>query len=64
VKWATETIRRIAQKRALERWNTKIENCEVTRKSIWPVEKSLTKLGELNATTAIHDPLGPVFYKN
>jgi hypothetical protein len=30
VNWVTKTIRRIARKRALGRWETKIENCEAT----------------------------------
>jgi hypothetical protein len=30
VNWVTKTIRRIAWNRAPERWETKIENCEVT----------------------------------
>jgi hypothetical protein len=64
VNWVTKTIKRIARKRALERWETKIENCEVTPQAIWPIAKSLTKRGEPKATTAIHGPLGPVFYPN
>jgi hypothetical protein len=48
----------------LERWETKIENCEVTPQAIWPVAKSLTKRGGPKASTAIHSPLGPVFYPN
>jgi hypothetical protein len=62
--WVTKTIRRIARKRALERWETKIENCEVTPQAIWPIAKSLAKRGEPKATTAIHGPLGSVFYPN
>jgi hypothetical protein len=31
---------------------------------MWPIAKSLTKRGEAKATTAIHGPLGPVFYQN
>jgi hypothetical protein len=60
VNWVTKSIRRIARKRALERWETK-ENCEVTPQAIWPIAKFLTKRGEAKATTAIHAPLGPVF---
>jgi hypothetical protein len=62
VKWVTKTIRRFARKKALERWETKIENCEVTPQAMRPIAKSLTKRGEAKATTAIHGPLGPVFY--
>jgi hypothetical protein len=64
VNWVTETIRRIARKRALERWETEIENCEVTPQVIWPIAKSLTKKGRPKATTTIHGPLNPVFYPN
>jgi hypothetical protein len=64
VNWVTKTVRRIARQRALERWETKTENCEVTRQAIWTIAKSLTKRGEPKATTAIHGPLGPVFYPN
>jgi hypothetical protein len=64
VNWVTKTIRRIARKKALKRWETKIENCEVTPQAIWHIAKSLTKRGETKATTIIHGPLGPVFYPN
>jgi hypothetical protein len=56
VNWVTKTIRRIARKKALERWETKIENCEVTPQAIWSIEAK--------ASTAIHGPSGPVFYPN
>jgi hypothetical protein len=39
-------------------------NYEVTPQAIWPIAKSLTKRGGPKATTAIHGPLGPVFYPN
>jgi hypothetical protein len=64
VNWVTETITRIARKRALELWETKIENCGITPQAIWPIAKSLTKRGEPKATIAIHCPLGRVFYPN
>jgi hypothetical protein len=64
VNWVTKTIRRIARKRAHERWETKIEDREVTPQAIWPIAKSLTKRGEPKATTAIHGPLGPIFRPN
>jgi hypothetical protein len=60
--WVTKTIRRMARKRALERSETKRENCEVTRHAIWPIAKSLTKRGGPKAPTAIHGLLGPAFY--
>jgi hypothetical protein len=62
VNWVNETIRRIARKRALERWKTNTENCEITLQTIWPTTKFLTTRGGPKATTAIHGTLGPVFY--
>jgi hypothetical protein len=64
VNWVTKTIRRIARKGALERWETKIENCEVTPQAILPIAKSHTKRGGPKATTALRGPLGPVLYPN
>jgi hypothetical protein len=64
VNWVSKTVSRIVRKRALERWETKIENCEVTPQAIWPIAKSLTMRGEPKETTAIHGRLGPVFYPN
>jgi hypothetical protein len=63
VNWVTRTIRRIARKRALERWKTR-QKIKVTPKAIWPIAKPLTKRVEPKATTAIYGPLGPVFYPN
>jgi hypothetical protein len=63
VNWVTKTVRRIVRKRALEQWETKIENCEVTPQAIWPIAKSLKKRGGPKATE-IHGPLGPVVYPN
>jgi hypothetical protein len=50
------------KKRALERWATKLENCEVTPQAIWHIAKSLTKRGGPKALSAIHDPVCPIFY--
>jgi hypothetical protein len=52
----------MTRKRALERWETKIENCEVTPNAIWPIAKSLTKRGGPKAPATIHGLLGPAFY--
>jgi hypothetical protein len=49
-------------KKALERWETKLANCEVTPQAIRPIAKSLTKRGGLQAPSAIHGPLGSLFY--
>jgi hypothetical protein len=51
----------MTQKKALEQWETKIANCEVTPQGIWPIAKSLIKRGEPRAPTASHDPLGLQF---
>jgi hypothetical protein len=48
--------------RALERWETKLANYEVTPQTIWPIVKSLTKRDGSKAPSVIHCPLGPVFY--
>jgi hypothetical protein len=50
-----------ATKRALERWETVIQNCELIPHAIWPIAKSLTERGGPKAPTAIHGPLGPAF---
>jgi hypothetical protein len=52
----------MARRRALEWWETKIGNCEVTPHAIWPIEKSLTKRGGPKAPTAIPGLLDSVFY--
>jgi hypothetical protein len=64
VNWVTKTVRRMVRRRKLERWETKIENCEGLRQAIWPIAKSLTGRCGPRAPTAIHGPLGPVFYPN
>jgi hypothetical protein len=59
---ATQYIRRKVRKRALERWETNLANCEVTPQAIWPTAKSLTKRGEVKVPSAFHGPLGPISY--
>jgi hypothetical protein len=49
-------------KRTLERWETKLVNCEDTREVIWPIAKSLSKRREPKAPSAIHRPLCSIFY--
>jgi hypothetical protein len=49
-------------KRALERWEPKLANCEVTHQAIWPIAKSLTKWGGPKAQSGIYGPLGSIFY--
>jgi hypothetical protein len=38
-----KTIRKMICRKALERWEMKIENCEVTPQAVWPIAKSLMK---------------------
>jgi hypothetical protein len=55
-------MRRMGRKRALERWETKLANCEVTPQAIWPIVKFLTKWGGTKTPSAIHGHLGAIFY--
>jgi hypothetical protein len=45
-------------RKTLERWETRIGNCEVTPHAIWPIAKSLMKRDGPKAPTAIHGLLG------
>jgi hypothetical protein len=49
-------------KKALERWETKIGNVEVTPQAIWPIAKSLVKRDGPRAPTAIHGASGLKFF--
>jgi hypothetical protein len=44
--------------KALERWETKVENCEDTPQALWPIAKSLMKRDSPKAPTTVHGPLG------
>jgi hypothetical protein len=48
--------------RALDRWETKLKNYGVTPQAIWPIAKALSKRGGPKAPSAIHGPLGPIFF--
>jgi hypothetical protein len=51
----------MTRKKALERWETKLGNAEVTSQAIWPIAKSpLTRDGP-RAPTAIHGVSGLKF---
>jgi hypothetical protein len=58
VNWVARTIRRMTRRKVLERWETKLGNCEVTPQAMWPIAKSLMKRGGPKALTAVHGPLG------
>jgi hypothetical protein len=62
VNWVSRAIRRLAQKKALERWEAKLGNCEVTPQAVWPIAKSLLRRDGPKAPTAIHGPSGLKFY--
>jgi hypothetical protein len=51
----------MSRKKALQRWERKIGNCEITLQGIWPIAKSLLKRDGPRAPTAIHGPLGLKF---
>jgi hypothetical protein len=54
--------RRKTRKRALERWDSKVANNEVTPQAIWPIAKLLTNRNGPRAPTAIHGSLGTKFH--
>jgi hypothetical protein len=56
------SIGRLTRRKAFERWENKIGNCEVTPQAIWPIAKSLMKRDGPRAPTVIHGPSGPKFY--
>jgi hypothetical protein len=61
VNWVTKSIRRITRKKALERWETKINSSKVKPQAIWPIEKSLLKRDGPRASTAINGATGLKF---
>jgi hypothetical protein len=52
----------MTRKKALERWETKINNTEVTPQAIWSIAKYLLKRDGTRAPTAIHGPSGLKFH--
>jgi hypothetical protein len=59
VNWVSKAIRRMTRKKALERWESKLANTEVTPHAIWPIAKSLANGDGPRAPTVIYGPLGP-----
>jgi hypothetical protein len=57
VNWVTKSV-----SQALERWETKINNSEVTSQAIRPIAKSLLKMDGPRAPTAIHGASGLKFH--
>jgi hypothetical protein len=60
-KTAVNYVTRSIRKRALERWETNLANCEVTPREIWPIENFLTKRGAPKVPSAIRGALGSIF---
>jgi hypothetical protein len=54
----------MARRKALERWKTKVGNCEVTPQALMPIAKSFMKSDGPKTPTAIHGPLGITYQPN
>jgi hypothetical protein len=54
----------MTRRKAFERWETKVGNCEVTPQALWPIPKSLMKRDGPKAPTAVYDPLGAIYHPN
>jgi hypothetical protein len=54
----------MTRRKALERWETKFGNSEVTPQALWPIAESLRKRDGPTAPTAIHGPLGITYNLN
>jgi hypothetical protein len=52
----------MTRRSALERWETKIANTDVTPQAIWPIAKSLMKRDESTKPAAIHGHFGLIFH--
>jgi hypothetical protein len=53
VNWVTRKVRRMVRRRALERRETKLVNCEVTSQAIWLITKSLSEKSGPKAPSVI-----------
>jgi hypothetical protein len=62
--WFATLIRRMTRRKALEWWETKLGNCEVTPQALWPIAKSLMKRDGPKAPTAVHRPFGITYQSN
>jgi hypothetical protein len=51
----------MTRKKARKRWDTGVENCEVTPQEIWPIGRALLNRDALKALTAIHGYSGLKF---
>jgi hypothetical protein len=62
--YVTKTIKRMTRTKALERWETKAGNREVTRRALWPIAISLMKRDGPKAPTALHVHFGITYHPN
>jgi hypothetical protein len=62
INWVSKSIRQLTSRKALERWETKIANTEVTHQAIWPIAKSLMKRDGPKAPIAFRGPLNLTFH--
>jgi hypothetical protein len=54
----------MTHRKALEHWEMKVGNCEVTPQALWSIAKSLMKKDGPKAPTTIHGPLGITYHPN
>jgi hypothetical protein len=54
----------MTRRKALERWETKVVNCEDTLQALWPITKWLMIKDVLMATTAVRGLLGITCHLN
>jgi hypothetical protein len=53
----------MTRRKATERWETRIANCEATPQALWPIAKSFLKRDGPKAPTAIHGSSGLKFHR-
>jgi hypothetical protein len=64
INWIAKTMRRMARRKALEWWETKVENSEVIPQALWPIANSLIKGDGPRVPTAIRSALCITYYPN
>jgi hypothetical protein len=52
----------MTRRKAIERWETKVGNCEVTPQVLWGIAKLLTKRNEPEPPTAVHGTLRIIYH--
>jgi hypothetical protein len=54
----------MARKKALEQWETKVRNFEVTPQAVWPIAKSVMKRDGPNTSNSVHGPSKITYHTN